>query len=216
MLVSCESGTILARVYPSRHCCMVANGKRGLGRTNNGHKATHDGLAPLAGAVSTSGPCVCNVTAHDSYVRASDRSHLIFNCMFIGRLLSQSKLRLRWTKLFPSSNKYELLWSYQTQCMCSYGIFSLAKKCVLNVIWCLSYRWSRKDKLWRPVTHKVLNGIEIWLHTRVAMSPIFLFITLTFILDKISKLAILVLCATQQCQIVSLWCLQNVVHYRIC
>ena len=57
----------------------------------------------------------------------------------------------------------------------------------------MSHRWSREAKLWRPVTQEILSWIEIWLHIRVALSKIFLQISLKFILEKISKLTILVL-----------------------
>ena len=36
MLVPCQIGTMLARVYPSRHSRMVVNGTRGLGLKNDG------------------------------------------------------------------------------------------------------------------------------------------------------------------------------------
>ena len=42
-----------------------------------------------------------------------------------GYCASGPKLRLGWTKLFPSSKKYENLWTYQVKCKFPYGTFSL-------------------------------------------------------------------------------------------
>ena len=97
----------------------------------------------------------------------------------IGGLLSQTAtICLFVFKLFPSSKEYETLWAYQTQCMYSCGWITPTKICVRTVIWCLSHQWSREGKLWKPVTRKLLNGIEIWFHIRVELFEICMWSTL--------------------------------------
>ena len=134
---------------------------------------------------------------HSIFARWNGTLPVIFfqHHIYIGGLLSQRAIICLYVfKLFPSSKTHEILWAYQTQCMYSYGLITPINFFVCKVICCLSRQWSREGKLWRPVTHKVLNRIKIWFHIHVDLFKIYLLSNLIFFLDKILKLAILVHC----------------------